>query len=257
MRNRNFVVIAILLVILSLGAGSVMADDPVCAPGEGAHTAWGISIEGSIARAIIKNSSDCPLEAGIASYKMFEEHIPGYFDDLETQELFHYVHVTVPAKGEVEVRVNLPDCKAQVDVFWGQVIYDLSANNRYGSRLLSAAFSGGELCGTPPPPPPPPPADPQWCSPGYWRQPHHLHAWAATGYSPETLFFAALGYYPERSNNGVRRNATTNPTLLYVVQNPQFYGGGPFNAVGDLLSGAHPDVHFTGTRVENSCPLGR
>lgn len=43
--------------------------------------------------------------------------------------------------------------------------------------------------------------------------------------------------------------------LLQVVQNPQWYGGGATNNVGDLLSGAHPDVNYTGERVEDSCPL--
>ncbi|HMO39754.1 MAG TPA: hypothetical protein PKC76_11885 [Saprospiraceae bacterium] len=97
--------------------------------------------------------------------------------------------------------------------------------------------------------------DCQWCSPGYWRQPQHLDSWAATGYSPDDKFQAALGYYPTRSRQGVRQNAPTDPTLLQVLQYPQWYGGDAFNAVGDLLSGAHPDVNFCGDRVENSCPL--
>lgn len=49
--------------------------------------------------------------------------------------------------------------------------------------------------------------------------------------------------------------ATTNPTLWEVLQAPQWYDGDAFNAVGDLLSAAHPDVNFTGERVEDSCPL--
>jgi hypothetical protein len=95
----------------------------------------------------------------------------------------------------------------------------------------------------------------QWCSPGYWRQEHHLGSWEATGYAPTDLFFDALGYYPELSNQGRRNNATTNPTLWQVLQSPQWYGGDAFNAVGDLLSESHPDVNFLGVRVENSCPL--
>lgn len=96
----------------------------------------------------------------------------------------------------------------------------------------------------------------EWCSPGYWRQEHHYDSWP-TGYNP-TDFFAAenrLGYFPDRSNQGVRQNAPTNPTLEQVLKNPQWYGGDAFNAVGDLLSAAHIDVNFTGVRVEDSCPL--
>jgi hypothetical protein len=100
-----------------------------------------------------------------------------------------------------------------------------------------------------------PEQEPQWCSPGYWRQPHHLDSWEATGYSPDDLFFDALGYYPMLSKKGTNDNAPTNPTLLEVLQNPQWYGGDAFNAVGDLLSEAHPDVDFDGMRVEDSCPL--
>jgi len=40
-----------------------------------------------------------------------------------------------------------------------------------------------------------------------------------------------------------------------VLQSPQYYGGDAFNAVGDLLSAAHPDVNFNGERIEDSCPL--
>jgi hypothetical protein len=95
----------------------------------------------------------------------------------------------------------------------------------------------------------------QWCSPGYWRQAHHLDSWLATGFSPDDLFFDALGYYPTLSRKGQDDGATTNPTLWQVLQSPQWYGGDDFNAVGDLLSEAHPDVNFLGIRVEDSCPL--
>jgi hypothetical protein len=95
----------------------------------------------------------------------------------------------------------------------------------------------------------------QWCSPGYWRQEQHLDSWEATGYSPDDLFFDVLGYYPPVTRQGVRAGATTNPTLWEVLQAPQYYGGEAFNAVGDLLSEAHPDVDFQYERVEDSCPL--
>ena len=92
-----------------------------------------------------------------------------------------------------------------------------------------------------------PPAGGEWCSPGYWRQPHHLDSWAATGISPSALY-NSFGFKPALLGN---------PTLLQVLQRPQTYnrgGTGSFNNVGDLLSGAHPGVNFDGERVEN-CPL--
>ncbi|MBW6442018.1 hypothetical protein K0B04_03920 [Patescibacteria group bacterium] len=95
----------------------------------------------------------------------------------------------------------------------------------------------------------------EWCSPGYWRQTHHLDSWLETGYEPEDLFFDVFGYYPTLSKLGQGSDATTDPTLWEVLQSPQWYGGRAFNAIGDLLSEAHPDVNFMGTRVEDSCPL--
>ncbi|MFU8827667.1 MAG: hypothetical protein ACNA70_09300 [Brevefilum sp.] len=84
----------------------------------------------------------------------------------------------------------------------------------------------------------PPLYEGQWCSPGYWRQEHHLDSWAATGYSPGDLYQG------------------TEYTLLEILQDPTTFARlGYFEAVGDLLSGAHPEVDFMGVRVEDSCPL--
>jgi hypothetical protein len=95
----------------------------------------------------------------------------------------------------------------------------------------------------------------EWCSPGYWRQPHHLDSWEATGISPDELYSDYFGEAPTRNKQGERNNAPTDPTLWDVLQMPQYYGGDAFNAVGDLLSNAHPDVNFLSERIEDSCPL--
>jgi hypothetical protein len=55
------------------------------------------------------------------------------------------------------------------------------------------------------------------------------------------------------SKLGIKMGMTTNPTLLQVLQGPQYYGGAAFNAVGDYLSAIY--VNFTGIRVPGSCPL--
>ncbi|MFA9432481.1 hypothetical protein [Egicoccus sp. AB-alg2] len=96
----------------------------------------------------------------------------------------------------------------------------------------------------------------EWCSPGYWRQTHHLGSWEATGIAPSETYgsyFGAISLSPK----AVRDGAKTDPTLWEVLQSPQWYGGEAFNNVGDLLSEVHPDVDFLGERVEDSCPLGR
>jgi hypothetical protein len=101
----------------------------------------------------------------------------------------------------------------------------------------------------------PEPVELQWCSPGYWRQPQHADSWLETNYSQDDLFFDVFGYYPTLSKLGKTNGATTNPTLMQVLSSPQYYGGEAFNLIGDLLSEAHPDVNFTGERLEGSCPL--
>lgn len=95
------------------------------------------------------------------------------------------------------------------------------------------------------------PATGAWCSPGYWRQEHHLSSWPA-GASPNDPY--TLGPVT-LSRQGQRNNATLTPTLWQVLQRPEWYGGDSFNKVGDYLSTLHPDVNFTGERIEDSCPL--
>ena len=104
----------------------------------------------------------------------------------------------------------------------------------------------------------PEPVAGQWCSPGYWRQAHHLGAWTVTGYSTETKYRMAIGEQaPLKTNAKDCKTASADPSLWQVLQQPQCYGGDAFNKVADLLSTAHPDVNFTGDRVPDSCPLGR
>jgi hypothetical protein len=104
-----------------------------------------------------------------------------------------------------------------------------------------------------------PTSDGEWCSPGYWR--NHLDdaAVAAENLTPpgtlDDKYSEHFDYPPPRTRQGIRENAPVDPTLLQVLENPSWYGGDAFNNVGDLLSDAHPDVEFEGTRVEDSCPL--
>ncbi|MFU8822510.1 MAG: hypothetical protein ACNA8G_13265, partial [Gammaproteobacteria bacterium] len=95
----------------------------------------------------------------------------------------------------------------------------------------------------------------EWCSPGYWRQAHHLSSWERTDYNGSELFSTVFGREAIRSTNGVNNNAAADPTLFELLNNPQFYSGEDFNLIADLLSTAHPDVDFLGTRVPDSCPL--
>jgi hypothetical protein len=97
----------------------------------------------------------------------------------------------------------------------------------------------------------------EWCSPGYWR--NHLDeaaiAAAAGGFSLSSTYASQFGSAPPLSKKAQKDGASANPTLLQVLQSPQWYGGAAFNNVADLLSENHPDIEFNGTRVEDGCPL--
>lgn len=112
--------------------------------------------------------------------------------------------------------------------------------------ILLLSFTTVVFAGDVPPPPPPPDEGDEWCSPGYWR--NHLDSWAEY----DVLFSAVIGEVT-LSKLGVKRGMTDNPTLLQVLQGPQYYGGAAFNAVADYLSAIY--VNFTGIRVPGSCPL--
>jgi hypothetical protein len=104
-----------------------------------------------------------------------------------------------------------------------------------------------------------PPAE-GWCSPGYWKNhPDEANVAAeACGLNmDETTYSSQFDAAPPRSPKGVRDNASTDPTLRLVLNNPQWYGGDAANNVGDLLSDCHPGVDFEpgDERVEDSCPL--
>ncbi len=76
----------------------------------------------------------------------------------------------------------------------------------------------------------------EWCSPGFWR--NNYGAWAPTGYTPDSI------------------DTETGASFGTILADPKKYARtGDFERIGDILSGAHPDVSFTGERTPDSCPL--
>ncbi|MFJ8712387.1 hypothetical protein ACIRD9_04135 [Streptomyces violaceus] len=99
-----------------------------------------------------------------------------------------------------------------------------------------------------------PPGEAQWCSPGFWRN-HHPEEWGPTGLDGSESYSSVFnGDLPSRTQAGINAGAPTNPSILFVLQNPQYYGGDDTNRIADELSDRHPDINFTGARVDN-CPL--
>ncbi|MFE1578553.1 hypothetical protein [Streptomyces fradiae] len=98
------------------------------------------------------------------------------------------------------------------------------------------------------------PGEAQWCSPGFWRN-NYPEAWGPTGLTGNETYSSQFGGdLPTRTQAGINAGAPVDPTLIYLLQNPQFYGGDDANRIADLLSSLHPDINYIGVRVDN-CPL--
>jgi hypothetical protein len=91
----------------------------------------------------------------------------------------------------------------------------------------------------PPPPPPPDEGEAGGCTPGYWKQPHHLDSWV--GYLPTNSFNTVFGV-----------TASFNPSTLLDAL---WLGGGgqralARHAVAALLNAARTDYSYTFTQAE-------
>jgi uncharacterized protein YraI len=86
---------------------------------------------------VTNGSSVCAYEIGMASYRKFDEVI-------DHQIIYDYTDPTVMIEpGQtIQLQVAVPDCAAQVDLFWGPVLLSLNGQ-RYGQRLLDAHMIGG------------------------------------------------------------------------------------------------------------------
>lgn len=109
------------------------APPPICESNPGAHLKHSGSflVGPTFDLGRVVNLSDaCSYDIGIASYKKFDEVI-------DHQELYNSQTRVIGPGETVELGVVLPDCNAQVDLFFGPVLPDLNGK-RYGSRLLDA-----------------------------------------------------------------------------------------------------------------------
>ncbi len=91
---------------------------------------------------IVNLSETCSYEVGIASYKKFD-------DVIDHQHLFDYIDTVIEPGQTLELKVALPECAVQVDLYYGKHL-DTLYKQRYGSRLLDARHLGGSNFCTPP-----------------------------------------------------------------------------------------------------------
>lgn len=100
-------------------------------------------ISGSISggNGTVVNNSDYSFLVGLASYKEYNSII----DD---QTIFDSEAVTVGAHQTVNLTVDRPECRYQIDLFCGEVLQSLDGQ-RYGNRKFDAEERGSPYC-TPP-----------------------------------------------------------------------------------------------------------
>jgi hypothetical protein len=95
---------------------------------------------------LINNEAGCVAQVGFAAYEMTGPR-------LADQRLFAVDTRALAPQESATLRVDLPGCRAQIDLFVGPVIQSLAAE-RYGERLLHARFAGEAYCAPLPPPTP-------------------------------------------------------------------------------------------------------
>ncbi|HEX2916724.1 MAG TPA: hypothetical protein VH186_38540 [Chloroflexia bacterium] len=93
---------------------------------------------------VTNSSASCSYPVGMASYKK-------YNNDVGDQTLYNAATATIGPKQTIQLSVSIPDCAAQVDLFYGEVLSSLSGQ-RYGERLLSVVHVNDQtLCTVNPP----------------------------------------------------------------------------------------------------------
>jgi len=108
----------------------------------GRITSWAV---GGTTSGFVRNQAPtgCDFLVGFASYRKFDENI-------DNQIGFDFTNPTIfiEAGSSVTFTINLPDCAAQIDLFYGPVIWPTFNRTRYATRLLHAVHIGGKnYCG--------------------------------------------------------------------------------------------------------------
>jgi len=98
-----------------------------------------VSADGRTATGRIYNASThCTYDVGMASYRRFDNVI-------DHQEIFSWATDVIGPDEWVVFTLDLPDCAAQVDLFYGPVLMSMDGQ-RYGDRLLAARLVGENFC---------------------------------------------------------------------------------------------------------------
>jgi hypothetical protein len=103
-----------------------------------------VSLSGAISAdgktgTIRNRSASCSFDVGLASYKRFDTNI-------DNQQLFDYTTAVIGPNQTLTLTITLPNCSAQVDLFYGPVIMSFAGGVRYGTRILNAINVGTTFC---------------------------------------------------------------------------------------------------------------
>jgi len=101
----------------------------------------GSIMPGSASASIANASEECSYPVGFAVYQV------GLWDK---QQLFDSITKTINPGESLQLQIDWPSCRYQLDIFYGDVINDFGGGlNRYGERLLDAekVIEGREACG--------------------------------------------------------------------------------------------------------------
>ena len=107
-------------------------------------------VSGTGKATVTNTSKSCSYKVGLASYKEFDENI-------DNQKLFDSEITTIQPKSTVKLRVEVPECNYQIDLFYGELIESFEGGVRYGDRKLdSEHVNQGAFCEEEPEPEPTP-----------------------------------------------------------------------------------------------------
>jgi hypothetical protein len=107
-----------------------------------------VSINGSVGYGYFSNNTDCYMPVSLAAFKMYD-------NSLATQVLYSSTGVSnVAPHSTLTLNVNLPNCKAQVDTYFGSAP---SSPVNDGDINIAAAVTSANYCTNPNPTPTPNP----------------------------------------------------------------------------------------------------
>jgi hypothetical protein len=192
-------------------------------------------VNGGTATATLTNiSASCTYNVGLASYRVFGLNASGK-PVISDQVIFDWETISIGPGQTVELQVELPECKSQIDLFYGRV---LLTNPAYGTRLIRAIVSDGPLC------------DRENCTltQGFWKT--HADAWPITSmmlgtreYSQDELLailntpvqgngLIALAYQLIAAKLNIAQGASPTAVLNAIVQADALINGSVIPPVG-------------------------